>query len=180
MDDETILKGLKKRDDEVIKYFMDKVNPMVMKLVLSNSGGEEDGKEILTDATLALLKNLGKRDFHLTAKLSTYFYAIAQRMWWRKLRDRNKEIPIEDISLIVDKNISVIIPEDNDLDPERLEKVFNGLKEIDKTCQEVILMAHHQGCKHDEIAEEMNYTVQFVRQKLRRCLAKVRKTLGLK
>ena len=62
---------------------------MVSSFVLKNSGSQEDADDIFQDSLIVFYKNVIKSEFKLTAKISTYLFSIAKRLWLKNIQRLN-------------------------------------------------------------------------------------------
>ena len=60
---------------------------------MTNSGTEDDAKDIFQEALIVVFKNIReKADFKLESGFQTYIYSIARLLWLKHLRDsRNQD-----------------------------------------------------------------------------------------
>ncbi len=88
-----IIDGLRRRDSRVLRYIYKSYYPAIVKLVLTNSGTEDDAKDIFQEALIVVFKNIReKADFKLESGFQTYIYSIARLLWLKHLRDsRNQD-----------------------------------------------------------------------------------------
>jgi RNA polymerase sigma factor (sigma-70 family) len=68
--------------------------PSVKFFVMRNSGQEADAEDLFQDTMIVLVEKLRKEDFYLTASLKTYVIAIAKHLWFKKLRNLYRELPL--------------------------------------------------------------------------------------
>ncbi|WP_233589193.1 RNA polymerase sigma factor [Gynurincola endophyticus] len=81
-----LLEGLLKNERTAIETIYKDNYRMVQQLVLSNNGSEDDAKDVFQETLMVLYERLLKRDFELNCLLKTYLYAVAKRIWLKKLQ----------------------------------------------------------------------------------------------
>ncbi len=88
-----IIDGLRRRDNRVLRFIYKTYYPAVVKLILENSGTEDDAKDIFQESLIVVFKNIReKADFKLESGFQTYIYSIARLLWLKHLRkNRNHE-----------------------------------------------------------------------------------------
>jgi RNA polymerase sigma factor (sigma-70 family) len=59
---------------------------LVLKLVLSNHGDEEDARDIYQETFIVFYEKLKQEDFQLTCAIPTYLYSVARNLWYKRLR----------------------------------------------------------------------------------------------
>ena len=102
------------------------------------------------------MRNIRKRDFTLTSKLSTYLYGISRYLWKDELRRRNRPIPHELTQGPVEEQVPVINME-NEQQTRLAEK---ALDELGERCRELLLLFYHGGLKLKDIAARMGYSAE--------------------
>ena len=78
--DEKIILELKKGNHKVFKLLY-QYYPMISNMIKKNNGSEEDAKDVFQDAIIIFYKKCLEPQFKLTARISTFLYAIAQKKW---------------------------------------------------------------------------------------------------
>ncbi|KQS33800.1 RNA polymerase sigma factor [Dyadobacter sp. Leaf189] len=76
--------------NDVLGYLYKTYEPMIFRLVTTNSGSREEAEEILNDVVYSFFKNVraGKYE-QQEARISTYVYSVAWRKWLSELKKRN-------------------------------------------------------------------------------------------
>ncbi|HKK64033.1 MAG TPA: sigma-70 family RNA polymerase sigma factor [Bacteroidales bacterium] len=148
--DEEIIAGLRKRDNQVIKFIYDRDFNKVMQMILANSGSENDAEDIFQESLIIVFKKLREEEkFELTSTFSTYIYSINRLLWLKKLRnskrmnigrlDREKEdyIEFEEPPPVLDKDLRMAIYQKNlKLIPDDCQKILT-LTGQDKSAKEI-------------------------------------------
>lgn len=122
-------------------------------MVLSNSGNKEDAEDVIQESVLILYKNFSKNDFELNSTVSTYLYAIAKRVWLRKLKSRSKKWVTSNENLELSVNSDI---EERELQISRMRLYRKFLYQLDADCKKVLLM-FFENISMEDIAKEMNY-----------------------
>jgi RNA polymerase sigma factor (sigma-70 family) len=88
-----LIDGLRRRDNRVLAFIYKTFYPPIVKFILTNSGTEEDAKDIFQEALIVVFRNIKeKSDFKLESGFQTYLYSIARLLWLKHLRDsRNQD-----------------------------------------------------------------------------------------
>lgn len=176
MQDQQIIQHLRQGDTsvfrEVYAYY-----PMIRKMVLNNSGSEEDAKDLFHNALIVFYKNIRKPNFELTAKISSYLYAICDKSWKKKLtRDKSRHhASLEGKENIVGENF-----EYEEKPKKTLAEVIKGLLDkLGDPCKKILLMHEYQKYSMQEIADEMGYlTAHSARNQKYKCLEKLKKMVS--
>lgn len=144
---------------------------MAAAYVTQNGGSDDDAQDVFQETLVALVKNLRKPDFALQAKLSTYLYAVARKIWLYRRRGQTANTPIEN------QTVAQQIP---DLTDEILsEKTAHEQKhllmarifaQIGADCRELLRRYYYEDTPLKDIAHIMGFTEAFVRVKKNRCM----------
>ena len=144
---------------------------MAAAYVTQNGGSSDDAQDVFQETLVALVKNLRKPDFALQAKLSTYLYAVARKIWLYRRRGQTADTPIEN------QTLAQQVP---DLTDELLsEKTTHEQKhlimarifaQIGADCRELLRRYYYEDTPLKDIARIMGFTEAFVRVKKNRCM----------
>ena len=88
--DELIVEEIRKRNDLALKELYKTHYPMIVHLVCSNSGTEQEAKDIYQEAVIAFYERVQQPAFTLTCKIKTYLYAVCRRLWLKKLAEKKR------------------------------------------------------------------------------------------
>jgi len=69
----------------------------VSNFVQNNSENRADAEDLFQDAMMVLVEKLRQDYFQLTASINTYVYAICKNLWFKKLRDKNYELTVDEL-----------------------------------------------------------------------------------
>lgn len=103
--DETIVDGLKKRDNGIIRYIYKEYYPTIKFLITTNSGTETDAEDVFQDALVVLYRKIAKENLLLTSSFKTFLYSICRNLWLQRLDRRvfsNEFLEMEDLSELHD------------------------------------------------------------------------------
>lgn len=177
-DQQRLRTDLKLERNEAFEHLYRRSYRAIEKMVMSNSGSQDEAKDIFQDGVIGLLKLIRKPEFELKAHITTLMYSICRNLWLKKLRDsRGKEFKILDDE---EQNI-VAVDLESEIDPLEEDGKFEALRDqldsIGDICKKVILYFYYQKLSHKEIAELMGYTAGYVRVRLCRCMNSLRKAM---
>src|ERR1700759_1296662 len=88
-DNEVIL-GILNNSESALRKLYTAYFPMVLQLIINNSGDEDDAKDIYQEAIIILYNKVKAGNFELSSKLKTYIYSICRRLWLKRLSQMNK------------------------------------------------------------------------------------------
>ncbi|MEN8121882.1 MAG: sigma-70 family RNA polymerase sigma factor [Bacteroidota bacterium] len=78
--DQELIEGLKMRNNHVVQFMLEEYLPMIEYMIEKMGGGTEDAKDIFQEALIILIIKIDKGEFVLSAKFSTYLYAISKKL----------------------------------------------------------------------------------------------------
>lgn len=167
---ELILKRLRQGDRDVLVELYKENEAMIVKYIREQNGRPEDAEDLLQEALIVLWKNAKQADFALTAKPSTYIYAIVKNLWLKQV-DKNKRIsPQENIN----PQLHAISQDtDSKMDLAIVRKMLNQMGE---TCRQVLLMFYYDGFDMQTIAKANNFSnADVAKAKKHQCLKELEK-----
>ncbi len=135
--DEEIVSGILRNDITVLEYFYSEHYRSVRHYVISNSGTEEDAKDIFQEALVVFYRKLKDPAFTLTSSSGTFIYAIAKLMWLKELsvKARRKLDVADSLDAIFDSDDNILeLIEQN----ERLRLYREKFEELSDDCKRVL------------------------------------------
>jgi RNA polymerase sigma factor (sigma-70 family) len=109
-----IVRGIRLKDNGVIKYLYLEYFPVILNYVHKNHGGTGDAEDVFQETLVAIYRNIredkakGIRDF------DAYIFGISSFIWKKRLRDRSV---IDEILLDVDEH-DILLEETDKLEIE--------------------------------------------------------------
>src|SRR5574339_1048437 len=95
MNEKEIFERIQKGDEKALEFLYQKYYRMMTKMVISNSGTEEEARNIYQEALIVFWQKATSGNLVMTSKMSTYIYSICQNLW-RKELDRKKRLSNEE------------------------------------------------------------------------------------
>lgn len=147
MKDSEILDRIKQGDESALDYLYKKNFKMMTKMVMNNSGTEDEAKDIYQDALIVFWQKAVSGNLILSSKISTFIYSICQNLW-RKELERKSKLSSEE------KDGSVI----NDIDKrERIEIINRSISLLGETCRKILTYYYFDNLSMSDIAEKMGF-----------------------
>jgi RNA polymerase sigma factor (sigma-70 family) len=147
MSDEEILSQLRAGDERALDFLYRKNYRMMVKMILKNSGTEDEAKDVYQDALIVLWNKARNPDFVLTSKISTYLYSVCLNLW-RKELERKGRLSREEADQ------PVIMEMDKE---ERVTIILGCIEELSETCKNILLYFYYDRLSMDEIAEKLGF-----------------------
>jgi len=147
MTDQEIFEKVCQGDEKALELLYKKYYRMMTKLVISNSGTEEEAKDIYQEALVVFWQKAVSGNLVLTSKISTYVYSICQNLW-RKELDRKKRLSNEEKDGV----------EYTDFDSkERARIIQECINDLGETCRNVLIYYYYDGLSMQDIADKLGF-----------------------
>jgi RNA polymerase sigma factor (sigma-70 family) len=147
VDEKELFERICNGDEKALEFIYKKYYRMMTKLVITNSGTEDEARDVYQDALVVFWQKARSGNLVLTSKISTYVYSICQNLW-RKELDRKKRLSNEE------KDSS----ESMDLDgPEREKIIARCMEQLGETCRKVLTYYYFDEMSMQEIADKLGF-----------------------
>ncbi len=147
MNEKEIFERICKGDEKALEFLYKKYYRMMTKLVITNSGTEDEARDIYQDALIVFWQKATSGKLVLTSKISTYIYSICQNLW-RKELDRKKRLSNEE----KDSPVS--------LDTETAERdkiILQCIEQLGDTCKKVLMYYYFDEMSMQDIADVLGF-----------------------
>ncbi len=146
-DEKEIFERICKGDERALEFLYKKYYRMMTKMVINNSGTEEEARDIYQEALVVFWQKAVSGKLVLTSKMSTYIYSICQNLW-RKELDRKKRLSNEEKD----------VPVTPDTDTEERNKIIaRCINQLGETCRKVLMYYYFDELSMQEIADRMGF-----------------------
>lgn len=175
MNDCHLIDDLKKRDNTAYEVIYAVYYPAIERYVLRNNGTADDAKDVFQETLLALMDNIGRHDFELTASLKTYIFSIASNIWLKKLRTARKMTGYTEDAAIPDTTLMHF--EQQEADAAKTGLLAQIFSSVTSHCQLLLMKTFLQETRREELIAELGYknTHTFDNQKYK-CLMQARRS----
>jgi len=147
---------------------------MVVHLVCSNSGTEQEAKDIYQEAVMAFYERVQQPAFTLTCKIKTYLYAVCRRLWLKKLHEKkrfNGSIEEAESFLGVEDEMTTIYEKER-----RLKRMGSSLNGLGEPCRSIIEDFYIKDSSMEEISIKFGYTnADNAKNQKYKCLQRLKK-----
>jgi len=147
MDEKETSERICKGDEKALEFLYKKYYRMMTKLVISNSGTEEEARDVYQDALIVFWQKARSGNLVLTSKMSTFIYSICQNLW-RKELDRKKRLSNEE------KDSSVVLDTDT---AEREKIIAKCIDQLGETCKKVLMYYYFEEMSMQDIADKLGF-----------------------
>ena len=154
--DQYLLEGLAKENKQAIEYIYKNNYKSIQKLVLYNNGDEDDAADVFQEALVVLYEKSVNPNFRLNCQIKTFLYAVAKRIWLKRLNAKNRFGALSDDadvhSVEVDAN-------EKELELEQNFQLMNqALFKIGEPCKSLLEAYYIDGKDMNQIAVLFGYT----------------------
>lgn len=147
MNEKEIFDRIQKGDEKALEFLYKKYYRMMTKMVISNSGTEEEARDIYQEALIVFWQKATSGNLVMTSKISTYIYSICQNLW-RKELDRKKRLSNEE------KDSAVSIDTET---PEKERIIAQCIEQLGETCKKVLMYYYFDEISMQDIAEKLGF-----------------------
>lgn len=173
MNERTALRALKRKDEEALKWLIDRYSAYVSTIVyniIGSSMSVSDIEEVTSDVFMALWSNADR--IHV-GKVKAYLSSVARNTAIKKTREMGRELELSD---------DVILLSDVDLerDIERKEQavfIKKAVLALEYPDREIFLRHYYYIQSVAQISEEMGINASTIKTKLRRGREKLKEIL---
>ena len=164
MKDQEILERIGKGDEKALDYLYQKYYRMMVKMVVDNSGSEDEAKDIYQEALLAFWQKVASRKLVLTSKISTYIYSICKNLW-RKELEKKKRHSHEEVDGEVYQTYEL---------EEKSQIVMECINELGDTCKKILTYYYYDGLSMLDISKKLEFAnTDTVKTKKYKCKKKL-------
>lgn len=157
--DEALLIGLAEGSDRALSQLYRQHYPMVLQLILNNSGSTDDAKDIYQETLIVLYEKVSAGDFELNCQLKTFIYAVARRLWLKQLAQRGRS-PLIRTTEFEDEPAESIADDmaDHQRRDEQFDQMAESLTKLGEPCRTLLEDFYIRHLSMQEITEKFGYT----------------------
>jgi RNA polymerase sigma factor (sigma-70 family) len=153
--EEALIVELRKKNEAALKQLYRDNYVMILKLVINNSGTEEEAKDVYQEAIIHFYERLSQQDFELTCKIKTYLYAVCRKLWLQRLAHRNKFLRIEEGERVADVDEAM---HEIEVRERNFSVMGQSLDKLGEPCRSILEDYYLKGLSMDKITEKFGYT----------------------
>ena len=158
--DNDLLEGLASGSDAALTQLYRRHFPMVLHLILSNNGSEDDAKDIFQEALIVLYEQVQEGTFVLNAQLKTYLYSVSRRLWLKQLAKKGRYATLGPDDL--NESDAFVAVDDDLAEHERRDNQFDhmatSLGELGEPCRTLLEDFYIRHLSMQDITEKFGYT----------------------
>jgi RNA polymerase sigma factor (sigma-70 family) len=171
--EEALISELRKKNEAALKQLYRDNYVMILRLVVNNSGTEEEAKDVYQEAIIHFYERLSQTEFELTCKIKTYLYAVCRKLWLQRLSQRNKFIRIEEAESVPETEE---VATDIELKEKNFSTMSTSLGKLGEPCRSILEDFYFRNLTMDEITEKFGYTnTDNTKNQKYKCLQRLKK-----
>ena len=153
--DSKLLDAIRNGEEKALVELFSQNRRPITSLVARNQGTEDDAEDVLQEAMVVLWERVRSGSFEYQAKLSTYIYATARNIWFRRLARHRRELPAteETFDVAADDATPLEEMEEN----ERVAAVQKAMEQIGNPCRDLLLLFYWEERSMEEIAMKLGF-----------------------
>lgn len=154
-----ILSAIQSGDNQyVLSSLYKTVLPMVKKLIMSNSGNEEEAKDIFQDAVLIFYNQVKEGRFDSRYEIGGFIYSVSRNLWINRAKRLNRTTRMNtEATVPVHENVL------DDLITEEKSYAINALLDkIGEECKKLLKYSTYEKLSMKEICEKMGFSNENV------------------
>lgn len=148
----------------------------IAKWIVKMGGNDDDAGDICQESIIVLYEKAKSGDFELTSKISTYLFAIARNLWYKKMQNRTGVIAIEDgddLEIEGDYDSDIKAHNEREMHYEQLDSALDRLGE---PCNTLLKSFYFNNNSMQQIAADFGYTnADNAKTQKYKCLARLKK-----
>lgn len=159
--DEELLMGLANGSDDALGQLYRRYFPMVLHLVMTNTGTEDDAKDIYQEALIVLYEKVRSGSLELHCQLKTYLYSVSRRLWLKQLTQRSRfmvrdiESPVSDDMALEHLTDDLSVHEERD---RQFDLMADSLDRLGEPCRTLLEDFYIRHLSMQDITEKFGYT----------------------
>ncbi len=177
--DKEIVKQLKERKSEAVKYIFKEFLPIIKNMANNTKinrddvfvmGNDKDAEDVFQEALIVIIKKIDKGDLDLRVKFSTFLYAVCKNILRSKLQKRiiAKAYKLTQ-SIVLEEEVNISENYDSEVQKKAFDHYFSTLNE---SCQK-ILKLYWLEISVKEISKITGFTEKYIRKRKYVCKNKL-------
>ncbi len=155
-----IIKAIKTGNNElVLNQLYKEILPRIKKMILKNSGTEEDAKDIFQDTVLIFYNQVKLNKFDESKEIGGFMYSVARNLWINKAKTSNRFIQIATEESLKDSEKNAL---EDMISQEKIQAIETMMNQVGEECKTLLKYSIYDKLSMKEIAQKMGYTSEGV------------------
>lgn len=172
--DSELIAGISADSKPVLQQLYSAYFPMVLQLVMVNSGDEEDAKDIFQETVIVLYNKVKAGNFELSSKLKTFIYSVARRLWLKRLSQMSRRSgSLKDVEEFEHVETDISVHEERD---RQFRQMGLALGSLGEPCKSILEDYYLNNQSMQDICEKFGYTnADNAKNQKYKCLQRLKK-----
>lgn len=175
--DTLLLQGIATGSSSALQQVYKVYYPQWQKWMMAKGGMELDAEDVFQESLVVVYNKACDTEFVLTAALGTYIFAIAKRMWYRRLEQQQRlgidewqeDISVSDNGYHAD--VSAHLEQE-----ERFNSMYAALEELGAPCNQLLKAFYIEGQSMQQISDKLAYSnAETAKTQKYKCLTRLKK-----
>lgn len=172
--DEAIIEGIRSGDDRALAYLYRLHFPMISHFILSNSGTDDEAKDIYQEGVIVFYEKVKSDGLELTCQIKTYLYSVCRRLWLKKLAEKGR------FANKVDDAENYLLLDEDTMQQEENERRFgvmeDAMNQLGEPCRTLLENYYIRMQNMQDITEKFGYTnTDTAKNQKYKCLQRLKK-----
>ena len=176
-----LLNELRLEKNEAFEYLYRKYYHASSSFIRSNSGTENDARDIFQETLIVLCRQIRHDSFQLTQDIGAYLFAVSKNLWLYRLRSQKSRPEITSSENTLFERETADEPQDEYFE-EKWQQEHHAIKELldamGPKCRKILSGFYFQRYSMQQLAETFGYSVAYVKLKKHRCLEALREKVN--
>ncbi|QCR24620.1 RNA polymerase sigma factor [Pontibacter sp. SGAir0037] len=172
--DEAIIRGIRNDDNRALAHLYKLYFPMISHLILSNSGTDDEAKDIYQEGIIVFFEKIKDNSLELSCQIKTYLYSVCRRLWLKRLAEKgryaNRIDDAEDFLLLEED-----IPQHEE-NERQFELMGEALGQLGEPCRTLLEDYYIRMQNMQDITDKFGYTnTDTAKNQKYKCLQRLKK-----
>ncbi len=161
LSDDELLIGLATGSDAALTQLYRRYFPMVLHLVVNNSGSEDDAKDIYQEALVVLYEKVAADTLDLNCQLKTYLYSVSRRLWLKQLSRRSRAGAGRDDAYFQATDVPAPVDDDlatHEMRDRQFDLMAESLGKLGEPCRTLLEDFYIRHFSMQQLTEKFGYT----------------------
>lgn len=172
--DEAVIEGIRREDERALAFLYKLYFPMISHFILSNSGTEDEAKDIYQEGVIVFYEKIRDNSLELSCQIKTYLYSVCRRLWLKRLAEKGRYV-----TKLEETDNFVPVEEDTQQHEEQ-ERQFGvmgeALSQLGEPCRSLLEDYYINTQSMQVITEKFGYTnTDTAKNQKYKCLQRLKK-----
>lgn len=172
--DEAVMEGIRNDEDDALAQLYKLHFPMISHFVLSNSGTDDEAKDIYQEGIIVFYEKIKENRLELRCQIKTYLYSVCRRLWLKRLAEKGR------FASKLDDSESFVSVEEDIPHHEEQERQFNvmteALEQVGEPCRSLLEDFYIRMQNMQDITDKFGYiNTDTAKNQKYKCLQRLKK-----